>query len=220
MNREPMTDRRAFVLGAGAAGVLLAGGEAAAQNPGGNALPNLFPGWTGRQFRAIRAHENAHVQFLVQTLGASARPKPNFQNLEQANVRTFGTVAQSLENTGVGAYNGAAPVLFSRQYLSAAASIALVEAQHSGYLNTLLNVVQTTDVFGNEQQFAQPLTVQQVITLAGPFIKDLNGGPPLAYNATPSRTNDISILNFALALEYLEAEFYNVNVPKFFPTPT
>ena len=29
--------------------------------------------------------------------------------------------------------------------------------------------------------------------------------------------NDIAILNFALALELLELDFYNINVPKFFP---
>ena len=38
------------------------------------------------------------------------------------------------------------------------------------------------------------------------------GGPD------PSKplTNDADILNFALLLEYLEATFYDINVPKFY----
>ena len=214
-------NRRAFVRGgvaaaAAAVGVGLSADTAAAQ-AGGNAVPNLYPNWNANLFKAIRADENAHVGFLTGALGALARPKPSFKGLLQPNIRAFATVSQSLENTGCGAYLGAAPVLFSRQYLAAAGSIALIEARHAGYLNVLFNMPSTTDVFGVEQDFEQPLSIAQVVNLAGPFITSLNGGPPLTFNATPSKNNDISILNFALALEYLEAEFYNLNVPKFFP---
>ena len=215
------TDRRNLLLGgaamAAAAGLVTTPGTADAQNAGGGALPNLYPNSNARVFRDLQEHENSHVAFLVSALGAAARPKPNFQGLTQPNIRAFGTVTVALENTGCGAYLGAAPVIFSRQFLAAAGSIALVEARHAGYMNVLFNASVTADVFGNEQQFEQPLTIAQVTNLAGPFIRDLNGGPPLTFNATPSRANDIAILNFALALEYLESEFYNINVPRFFP---
>ena len=215
------TDRRNLLLAGAAAaaavGVVATPQTADAQSAGGGALPNLYPNSNARVFRAIQSHENAHVAFLLNALGAAARPRPTFQGLTQPDIRTFGTVAVALENTGSGAYLGAAPVIFSKQYLAAAGSIALIEARHSGFLNVLFNKAVTADVFGNEQQFEQPLTIAQVVNLAGPFIANLNGGPPLTFNSTPSKANDISILNFALALEYLEQDFYNVNVPKFFP---
>lgn len=166
-------------------------------------------------FQDIRRHENDHVAVIEQVLGGNARPKPTFKNLQQPNFRAFFDVAQALENTGVGAYLGATPAVFSRDVLAAAASIALIEARHAGWLNTLQRGRVTQNVFGVEQSFETPLDVSQVIQLAGPFIADLNGGPMIGYSTTPSAANDVAILNYALALEYLEAEFYNVNAPLF-----
>jgi hypothetical protein len=207
--RASSGSRRAFLVGGvAAAGALvgLPGGEAMAR--GGTS--------TAAQFRGIQRHENAHVQFLVQVLGSSARPKPRFRRLLQRHRNAFLAMSQALENTGVGAYLGAAPVIFSRAYLAAAGSIALIEGRHAGYLNDLLGSLTTTNVFGQQQDFERALTITEVTRLAGPFIADLNGGPPLTFSPTPSAANDIAILNFALALEYLEAEFYNLNVPRFF----
>ena len=100
-------------------------------------------------------------------------------------------------------------------YLAAAGSILTIEARHAGYINVLLNLIMTDNVYGNSQSFETPLTQDQVVALAGPFITSLNGGPPLSFSTTPSAANDYAILNFALALEYLEAAFYNINVPLF-----
>jgi hypothetical protein len=205
--------RRAFLgggaLAAAGAIVGLTGGEA--QADGGDRDIS-----TARQFRAIQNHENDHVQFLVNALGASARPKPTFQNLRERNRAAFFAQSQAFENTGVGAYLGAAPVIFSRAHLAAAGSIALIEGRHAGYLNNLLGALTTRNVFGQNQTFERALTISEVTRLARPFIADLNGGPPLTFSPTPSAENDIAILNFALALEFLEAEFYNINVPRFF----
>ena len=73
---RPETGRRSF-LGRGAAAVVagvaaLSGREASAENP--NYLPSLYLGENVREFKAIQSHENAHVAFLVNALGASAPP--------------------------------------------------------------------------------------------------------------------------------------------------
>lgn len=214
--RSESTDRRTFLSrGAVIAGsaiaagsMLLDGEEAFAQQP---------PTTVRLQFKSLQNHENAHVIAVENALGANKRPKPIFKNLLQGNLFQFITVSRALENTGVGAYLGATPVIFSRSVLASAGSIALIEARHAGFLNSLQSRPSTENVFGTEQTFERPLTIEEVVSLASPFIESLNGGPPLTFSSTPSAENDIAILNFALALEYLEADFYNLNVPKFYP---
>ena len=214
---RPKTGRRSFI-GRGAVAVAagvaaFSGGEVRAGNP--NYLPSLYPNENANEFKAIQAHENAHVKFLVTALGANARPMPSFVNLTQPNLLTFAQTSRALENTGVGAYLGAAPYIYNSAYLAAAGSILTIEARHSGYVNVLLDMIMTVNSAGTQVSFDVPLTPDQVVTNAGPLVTSLNGGPPLTYATTPSYENDIAILNFALALEYLEAAFYNTNVPIF-----
>lgn len=169
-------------------------------------------------FRSIRDHENDHVAFLVEALGRRARPKPVFHNLVVPTVDDFVNIAQALENTGVGAYLGAAPFIKSPDYVAAAGSILTIESRHAGALNVLQNdaiSANITDLTANPS-FEAALTDDQVIAGAGPFIRNLAGGPALGYSNKMSSQNDIAILNFALALEYLEADFYNANVHHFF----
>lgn len=215
-NGEPQVRRSFFrkaAVGVAAIPAVFAvsGGEAMAQRPNRpNFLPNLYRGINARNFNALRRHENDHVAFLVGALGTAARDKPTFQNLAQPNLLSLARVTQALENTGVGAYLAATPLIESPDTLAAAASIALIEARHAGWVNTLLNDPITLggpvkdDGSFEEQPFETPLTVAEVIARALPFIDELNG--PL-----PTVGSDTEILNFALLLEYLEAEFYNVN---------
>lgn len=213
---ESAATRRAF-LGRGlatSAGVMaafaLTPSMASAQQRGPQVRQN---------FRDIQDHENAHVGALVATLEAigegTARPKPTFQNLLQPDFQSFVRVAQALENTGCGAYLGAAPWILLPAYLAAAGSIALIEGRHAGWLNSYVGDQLTTNIFKQAPAFERALTVAEVQAAAGPFLADLNGGPNVSYELERSDENDIAILNFALALEYLEADFYNINVPVF-----
>lgn len=211
--------RRAFLKRSGAAAV--AGGTAALLLSRPSRILAAAPQNEGAQrnfFGEIQQHENDHVAFLVNALGSAARPKPTFTGLAMKKYVDFVDTARVLENTGVGAYLGAAPVINSSDYLAAAGSILTVEARHSGYLNTYLKDPITASAADptSTPSFDAPLTAAQVVAGAGPFIANLNGGPAVTYDTNPSDQNDIAILNFALALEYLEAEFYNLNVPTFF----
>lgn len=158
-------------------------------------------------FEEIMRDENAHVSFLKHALGSAARPKPIFKGLEQDDVEDFIHLSQVFENVGVGAYLLAAPAISSKAVLGAAGSILTIEARHAGYLNALVGLPLSTN-----GAFDKPIPQATIVADVAPFIKSLNGGPD------PSKPlmNDIDILNFALLLEYLEATFYDINVPKFY----
>ena len=213
--RRTFFKKSAAVAAPAAVAIMAAAETASAQRVTSRSLPNLYPGWNARNFAEIRKDENTHVAFLVNALGSQARPKPTFKNLTVPanNPLLFAANSAVFENTGVGAYLGAAGAIFDKaSYLAPAAQILTVEAYHSGYLNTLINY---PIVLGGSS-FGTPFTLEQVVANASPFIASLNGGPALSFSTTPSAANDIAILNFALALEYLEAEYYNINVSTFF----
>jgi Ferritin-like domain len=71
-----------------------------------------------------------------------------------------------LENTGVGAYNGAAPSLKSKAVLASAGSIVQVEARHAAAIDLLIGKSPTPN-----EGFDKPLTKQEVLKAAGPLIK-------------------------------------------------
>lgn len=158
-------------------------------------------------FQEIQTDENAHVTFLQGALASSARPKPTFKGLDAADINTFATLSRTFENVGVGAYLFGASAISDKTTLLKAATILTVEARHAGFLDEI-----TGQPLSPNGAFDKALSQSDIVTAVSPFIASLNGGPD------PSGTlaNDTDILNFALLLEFLEATFYNTNVPKFF----
>jgi hypothetical protein len=158
-------------------------------------------------FQEIMQTESQHVAFLQSALKSAARPKPTFKDLSQKDLTSFATLAQAFENVGVGAYLMAAPAIKDKGILAAAGSILTIEARHAGFLDALLQKPLSPN-----GAFDKPLTQAAIVNAASPFIASLNGGP----DPSAPLTSDTDILNFALLLEFLEGEFYNINVPKLF----
>lgn len=203
---EP-TSRRRFLSGSLLGAAAIAPASLLIANPVSAATLSQRVLSVGQAFIEIQRDENAHVVAIKQALGSAARHKPTFKKLKQSDKDDFVKLSQVFENVGVGAYLMAAPAISSKSILAAAGSILTIEARHAGYLNSLLNLQLSTN-----GAFDKPLSQEQIVEDVSPFIQSLNRGPD------PSKPlkNDTDILNFALLLEYLEAEFYNDNVPMFY----
>jgi hypothetical protein len=121
-----------------------------------------------RLAKVIRDHEIAHVKALTSTipsLGGKAvkKPKFNFAPALFANETTFLQTAMALEDTGVGAYNGAGPALTLKPVKEAAASIVAVEAMHASWVRGVAGTAPAPAAFDDL------LSTQQVLAAAGPF---------------------------------------------------
>jgi rubrerythrin len=112
--------------------------------------------------------EQQHVHALVKAIqggGGTPVKKPTFV-FPVTSQASFLKLAYVLENTGVGAYNGAAPSLQNKALLAAAGSIVQVEARHAAAIGLLAGQAVTPD-----GGFDRPLTKAQVLAKAGPLIK-------------------------------------------------
>lgn len=118
--------------------------------------------------RLFGDEEAEHVTMLTQAIrGAGGKPvkKPRF-SFPVGDQRGFLKLAYVLENTGVGAYNGAGLALKDKSLLAAAGSIVQVEARHAASIAVLTGSRITPN-----GAFDKPLTKKQVLAKAGPLIK-------------------------------------------------
>jgi Ferritin-like domain len=124
---------------------------------------------TAKSYATMFGEQEAeHVKALtstIKTLGGKPAAKPTFA-FPATNQSSFLTLASVLENTGVSAYNGAAPSLQSKEVLIAAGSIVQIEARHAAAMNLLLSKSPTPT-----QGFDVPLTMAAVLPKIEPLIK-------------------------------------------------
>ena len=121
------------------------------------------------QVIAIRDHEMAHADAIAATLGdlgEEVPPEPNLTFPEDATAdpATFLGYAATLEPVGIGAYQGAAPALKSKDILAAAISIHNAECQHRCAIN-IMNLINPP----NDVAFEEALPLEAVQKAVKPF---------------------------------------------------
>ena len=97
----------------------------------------------------VGEHESEHVDVLTQTIETLDGDPVSEAEYDFGidSVRDVVETAQTLENTGVAAYAGAAPDIENSDVLSAALSIHSVEARHAAFFNALNKESPFPDAF-------------------------------------------------------------------------
>jgi rubrerythrin len=114
----------------------------------------------------LASDEKQHVEALegtIKKLGGKPVSKPKF-NFEYNGTDEFLKLAETFEDTGVSAYNGAGPSIKSKEVLAAAGSIVQVEARHAAAIR-LQNGEEPAP-----SAFDSPLTEKQVLKAVEPFL--------------------------------------------------
>ena len=117
----------------------------------------------------LRDNELEHVDALTATikdLGGEPVKAPGVDFGDAFSSQdTFLELAQTFEDLGVGAYNGAGPMIESTDVLAAAGSIVQIEGRHAG----VIRFVRGEPI--EETPFDKGLPMEEVLAAAKPFIK-------------------------------------------------
>jgi hypothetical protein len=124
-------------------------------------------GETKKLAQEIGDHEKQHVDALTGAIKKAggkpvAAPKVAFPLTDE---KSFLKLAQAFEDTGVAAYNGAAPMIKSVDVLGAAGSIVQVEARHAAAIHLLAGTDPTPGAFDKS------LDKDEVLKAVKPYIK-------------------------------------------------
>lgn len=119
--------------------------------------------------KEIRDNEAEHVDALAaaaKQLGGKPAAKPTFDfGGAFGSEKSYLKLANTLEDTGVSAYNGAGPAIESPEILGAAGSIVQVEARHAALIRLARGVAPAPLAFDKTS------TVDEVLAAVKPLIK-------------------------------------------------
>ncbi len=128
--------------------------------------------------RDIAAHEGIHRDFFAAAIagaGATAIPAltPNFDSVDFSSRSNVLAVAQTFEDLGVAAYNGAGQYIQSADYLLIAGKIVSVEARHASVIAGLItpNTIAASGVVDSDG-LDRALRPDAVLSAAAPFLRD------------------------------------------------
>lgn len=132
----------------------------------------------------IRDHEVAHRDFFKAALKKHAIPalEVDFTKIDFNSRDSVLTTAQTFENLGVAAYNGAGQLLEKGEYLLLAGKIVSVEARHAAAIRYLIGMKRSGDNADagsntggdnpvNDKGMDQALKPAEVLPKAAPFVK-------------------------------------------------
>ncbi|KAI1199611.1 ferritin-like domain-containing protein [Nemania serpens] len=132
--------------------------------------------------KSIGSSEEAHVGLLQSAIAqAGVQPvQPCEYNFGFTDAAGMVATAGVLENVGVSAYLGAAPLVSDGKILSTAASILTVEARHQSFIRA------ASGVAASPSPLDTPLGPKAIFSLAAPFITSCPAGSNLILTAFPT----------------------------------
>lgn len=123
----------------------------------------------------IRDHEIAHREFFKAALAGAAIPalEVDFSSIDFTKRDSVLATAKAFEDLGVSAYNGAGPLITSKEYLTLAGKIVSVEARHAAFIRDLIapGTFVGTDVIDPSTGLEISKTPSMVLSVAGKYIK-------------------------------------------------
>ena len=147
---------------------------------GGAGFGDLFSADEQAVMQSLAAHEAIHRDFLataIPALGGTLIPglSPDFDDIDFGDRGSILTTAQTFEDLGVGAYNGAGQYIQDGRLLTIAGKIVSVEARHASIISGIIRTDDGHfDISGegviDEDGLDQALSPSTVLEAADPFI--------------------------------------------------